>query len=145
MALSAAEERRTIERVLGTTRTWAVIGASPDASRPSYGVGRFLQASGYRVVPVNPAHASVWGERCYPNVAAVPQDVRLDVVDIFRRADAAGAHVDEAIVRGVRAVWLQIGVVDEAAAERARAAGLDVVMDRCPKIELPALRSRRPA
>lgn len=139
----STDERPTIERVLTTTSTWAVVGASPDPHRASYGVGQFLRANGFRVIPVNPAHESVWGEPCYPSLAEVPEDVDVEVVDIFRRADQAGAHVDEAILRGATAVWLQIGVVDEAAALRARTAGLDVVMDRCPKIELPRIKTRR--
>jgi predicted CoA-binding protein len=89
------------------------------------------------VIPVNPAVDEVLGERCFPSLEAVPEPV--DVVDVFRRSSEAGAHVDEAIAIGAAAVWLQLGVIDEAAAERARAAGLRVVMDRCPAIELPKL------
>jgi predicted CoA-binding protein len=96
-----------------------------------------LQSRGYRVIPINPSCDSLLGERCYPTLADVPEPI--EVVDIFRRSSAAGAHVDEAIAVGAAAVWMQLGVVDEAAAERARAAGLDVVMDRCPAIELPRL------
>ena len=94
---------------------------------------------GFRVIPVNPAVDELLGERCYPSVSAIPSAEGLDVVDIFRRADQAGAHVDEAIGAGAGAVWMQLGVIDEAAAGRALAAGLDVVMDRCPAIELPRL------
>jgi predicted CoA-binding protein len=96
-----------------------------------------LQRRGYTVIPVNPLATEILGERCYPTLAAVPQPV--EVVDIFRRSSAAGAHVDEAIEIGAQAVWMQLGVIDEAAAERGRAAGLRVVMDRCPAIELPRL------
>ena len=99
-----------------------------------------LQARGYRVIPVNPMCSSVLGERCFATVAeAVAEVGPIDVVDIFRRSSEAGAHVDEAIAVGALAVWMQLGVIDAAAAERARAAGLDVVMDRCPAIELPRL------
>lgn len=143
--IAATDERTTIDRVLTTTSTWAVVGASPDPSRASYSVGRFLQANGFRVIPVNPAHTSIWGERCYPSLADIPEDEQVDVVDIFRRAELAGTHIEEAIARRARAVWLQVGVVNEAAAQHARDAGLDVVMDRCPKIELPALGHRRSA
>jgi len=139
---SVEAERDVVERVLDQYRTWAVVGCSPNEWRDSHDVAAFLQRSGYRVIPVNPqCHADeILGERCYPDLASVPEPV--DVVDIFRRSDKAGAHVDEAIAAGAKAVWMQLGVVDEAAAERARAAGLDVVMDRCPKIELPRLRRR---
>ena len=93
-----------------------------------------LHRHGYRVIPVNPNASEVRGLPCYPDLASVPEPV--DVVDIFRRSAAAGAHVDEAIAVGAKAVWMQLGVIDEAAAQRARAAGLEVVMDRCPAIEL---------
>jgi predicted CoA-binding protein len=98
-----------------------------------------LKARGYRVVPVNPAVDEVLGERCYATLTDIPPEQRVEVVDIFRRADEAGAHVDEAIEIGAQAVWMQLGVVDAAAAARARDAGLEVVMDRCPAIELPRL------
>jgi len=93
------------------------------------------------VIPVNPnAHGEeLLGERCYASLAAVPEDEHIEVVDIFRRADRAGAHVDEAIAAGARAVWMQLGVIDEGAAQRALDAGLRVVMNRCPAIELPRL------
>jgi predicted CoA-binding protein len=129
----------TIRRVLTETRTWAVVGCSPDARRDSHRIARLLQARGFRVIPVNPNADEVLGERCYPSVSEIPPGEHVEVVDIFRRADRAGAHVDEAIARGARAVWMQLGVIDEAAAQRARDAGLDVVMDRCPAIELPRL------
>jgi uncharacterized protein len=117
--------------------TWAVVGCSPDPARDSNRIARMLKTRGYRVIPVNPAAAELLGERCYPSLADVPEPV--DVVDIFRRADAAGRHVDEAVEIGATGVWMQLGVVDEAAAERARSAGLEVVMDRCPAIEMPGL------
>lgn len=129
----------TIRRVLTETRTWAVIGCSPDPQRDSNRVARLLQDRGFRVIPVNPNAEEVLGRRCYPSLAAIPASEHVDVVDIFRRADQAGTHVDEAIARGVRAVWMQLGVIDEAAAGRALDAGLEVVMDRCPAIELPRL------
>lgn len=93
--------------------------------------------------PVNPSEPEILGRRSYPDIASIPQDEPVEVVDIFRRADLAGAHVDEAIERGAKAVWMQLGVIDEQAARRALAAGLDVVMDRCPAIELPKLQGRR--
>jgi uncharacterized protein len=124
----------TIERVL-RHETWAVVGLSQNPARPAFGVARFLQRNGRRIVPVNPTGATVHGEQGYRSLADIPFPV--DVVDIFRRSEDAGAHVDEAIAAGARAVWLQLGVIDEAAADRAAAAGLDVIMDRCPAIEWP--------
>jgi hypothetical protein len=129
----------TIRGLLTETRTWAVVGCSPDPRRDSHRIARLLQQRGFRVIPVNPAVDELLGERCYPSVLEIPSSDRVEVVDIFRRADQAGAHVDEAVRIGARGVWLQLGVVDEAAARRACDAGLQVVMDRCPAIELPRL------
>ena len=129
----------TIRAILSSHRTWAVVGCSPDPQRASHRVTRFLQRSGYRTIPINPAVDEVLGERCYPSLADVPAGEGIEVVDLFRRSDQAGAHVDEAIAVGAKAVWMQLGVVDEAAAERARGAGLAVVMDRCPAVERPRL------
>jgi len=117
------------------------VGCSPRPHRDSNRIAGLLKHRGNRIVPVNPdaAGAEIHGEPCAPSLAALPDGVTIDVVDIFRRSDAAGAHVDEAIAIGARAVWMQLGVIDEAAAERARAAGLEVVMDRCPAIEIRRL------
>ena len=131
----------TIATVLTTTRTWAVVGCSPDPSRDSHRIARLLKRRGFRVIAVNPAVEELLGERCYPSLHEIPASEGVEVVDIFRRADQAGVHVDEAIGAGARAVWLQLGVVDEEAAQRALDAGLLVVMDRCPAIELPRLLS----
>jgi len=129
-----------IRALLTQTRTWAVVGCSPDPGRDSHRIASLLQARGFRVIPVNPTvEGELLGERCYPSLADIPPDAGVEVVDIFRRADQAGVHVDEAIALGATGVWMQLGVVDPAAAERARAAGLRVVMDRCPAIELPRL------
>lgn len=128
-----------VRAVLETTRTWAVVGCSPDPSRESHRVAAQLQRWGYRVVPVNPALDEVLGERCWPSLGDIPPEEGIEVVDVFRRSSLAGAHVDEAVAIGAKAVWLQLGVVDEAAAARAREAGLRVVMDRCPLIERPRL------
>ena len=134
----------TIRRVLTETTTWAVVGCSPSPHRDSHRIAALLQRRGFRVVPVNPAADVLLGERAYPSLADVRDaGVDVDVVDVFRRADQAGAHVDEAIALGAKAVWLQLGVIDEAAARRAEQAGLLVVMDRCPKIEYPLLSGRR--
>ena len=116
-----------------------MVGCSPSPYRDSHRIAALLQGRGNRIVPVNPqaAGTEIHGERCVASLDEVGE--RVDVVDIFRRADAAGAHVDEAIAIGARAVWMQLGVIDSAAADRARAAGLEVVMDRCPAIEVRRL------
>jgi uncharacterized protein len=117
------------DKILRSARTIAVVGLSANPRRPSYGVARYLQRAGYRIIPVNPNVSEVLGERAYATLSELPGPV--DVVEVFRRSEFAGAIVDEAIAIKAGAVWLQDGVVDEAAAERARAAGLDVVMDDC--------------
>jgi uncharacterized protein len=129
----------TIRHVLTSYRTWAVVGCSPDPARDSHRIARLLQREGYEVIPVNPSVPEVLGQPCFPSLADIPEPV--DVVDVFRRSAEAGRHVDEAIQIGAKAVWLQLGVIDVEAAERAREAGLHVVMDRCPAIELPRLRA----
>ena len=118
-----------IEKILTSARTIAVVGLSPDPGRPSHGVARYLQRAGYRIIPVNPNVAEVLGERAYPGLRQVPQPV--DVVDVFRRSEFVGPIVNDAIAIKASAVWLQDGVVDDDAAARAQAAGLDVVMDDC--------------
>lgn len=123
-----------VDRILDRYRTFAVVGASPRPERPSYGVMGVLQRHGYEVIPVTPNAAEVRGLVTYADLASIPEPV--EVVDIFRRSAAAGVHVDEAIAVGAKAVWMQLGVIDEDAARRAREAGLEVVMDRCPAIEL---------
>ena len=135
MAVMAYADAGTIARVL-RHQVWAVVGLTANRSRPAWGVARFLQARGKTVVPVNLAGEAVHGETGYRSLADIPFPV--DVVDVFRRSDQAGAHVDEAVDAGAKAVWLQLDVIDEAAAARASTAGLDVVMDRCPVIEWPA-------
>lgn len=128
-----------IKALLETTRTIALVGASDRPSRPSYGVMRTLQAHGYRVIPVNPQITGehVHGEYVFRELSQIGEPI--DLVDIFRRPDAAGEAVDQAIAAGAKAVWMQFGVINEAAAARAEAAGLKVVMDRCPAIDLPRL------
>lgn len=129
-------DEETAQRVLRESRTWAVVGASDDPWRSSYHVMETLIERGYDVIPVNPAHTRVLGRTCYPSLRDVPKPV--DVVDLFRRSEAAGAHVDEAVEIGAKAVWTQLGVFpDEAALERSRAAGLTVVVSRCPAQDLP--------
>jgi predicted CoA-binding protein len=116
-----------------------VVGCSPDARRDSHRIARLLQARGYRVVPVNPAADELLGTRCHPSVTDAAGEEELEVVDLFRRSEHVAPHVDEAIEAGAKAVWMQLGVIDKASAARARAAGLRVVIDRCPAIELRRL------
>ncbi|HEX8583253.1 MAG TPA: CoA-binding protein [Allosphingosinicella sp.] len=132
-----------IRDLLANTRTIAMIGASDRPDRPSWGVMRFLQEWGYRVIPVNPQITGehVHGEYVWRDLSQIGEPI--DMVDIFRRPQAAGEAVDEAIAAGAKSVWLQMGVINHEAAARAEAAGLKVVMDRCPKIDLPRLRLPR--
>ncbi len=129
----------TISHILRDYRTWAVVGCSPRPDRASHRVARFLRGHGFRIIPVHPGVEELLGERCFSSLEDIPPEAGVEVVDIFRRSDQAGAHVDEAIAIGANAVWMQLGVIDEEAAQRARDAGLEVVMDRCPAIELPRL------
>src|SRR5712692_9859672 len=119
----------TIKRILDECRTIAVVGLSSKSTRPSHGVAAYMQHAGYRVIPVNPNESEVLGEKSYASLAEVPESI--DLVDVFRRSEEAGAAVDQAIAIGARAVWLQEGVIDHDAAQRALDAGLLVVMDRC--------------
>jgi predicted CoA-binding protein len=124
-----------LRRIYRDAHVVAMVGASPTWNRPSHFVMKYLQGKGYRVVPVNPAAAgkSILGEKVYGSLGDVPD--RVDVVDVFRNSEAAGPITDEAIAKGAKVVWMQLGVRNDAAAERARAAGLEVVMNRCMKIE----------
>ncbi|MET9518119.1 CoA-binding protein [Streptomyces sp. NPDC002994] len=125
----------TIRKILTQSGdTWAVVGLSNNRSRAAYGVAEVLQRHGKRVVPVHPKAETVHGEQGYASLADIPFPV--DVVDVFVNSDLAGGIADEAAAIGAKAVWFQLGVIDEAAYERTRAAGLDMVMDRCPAIEL---------
>jgi predicted CoA-binding protein len=128
-----------LKDTLNRVRTIAVVGASANWNRPSFFVMKYLQAKGYRIVPVNPKEAgsTILGEKVYASLAEIPHPV--DMVEIFRSSDEAGPIADEAIKRGAKVVWMQIGVRNDAACERAEAAGLTVVMNRCPKIEYSRL------
>lgn len=135
---AAYADPAVIRRLLHATRTWAMVGLSDQPARTVHEQARLLQARGKRIIPIHPKAESVLGEPGYPSLADVPSDgdgPGIDVVGVYRRADSAGAVVDEAIAVGAKAVWLPLGVIDEAAAQRARDAGLDVVMDRCPAVE----------
>jgi predicted CoA-binding protein len=119
----------TIKRILDECRTIAVVGLSSNSWRPSHGVATYMQRAGYRIIPVNPNETEVLGEKAYASLGDLAQ--QIDLVDVFRRSEEAGTAVDEAIAVGAKAIWLQEGVIDEAAAQRALNAGLLVVMDRC--------------
>ena len=130
--VQARDQEARLRDALLAAKTIAVVGLSSDEWRPSHSVSAYMQSQGYRIVPVNPGERAVLGERAYPTLEAIPFPV--DVVDIFRRSDAAGEFVDAAIRLGaprIKAVWMQENVIDEAAAARARAAGIPVAMDRC--------------
>ncbi|MFF4102977.1 CoA-binding protein [Streptomyces sp. NPDC001903] len=128
----------TIRRILTELGdTWAVVGLSNNRDRAAYGVARTLQRFGKRVVPVHPKAETVHGEQGYASLAEIP--FKVDVVDVFVNSHLAGAVADEAVAAGADAVWFQLGVIDEAACARTREAGLDMVMDVCPAIEIPAL------
>lgn len=124
-----------IRAALEAAETVAVVGCSPDPSRPSNEIARYLQRQGYRVVPVNPGHREILGERCYPSLSELPAGVRIDIVDIFRRSEYVAPVADAAIARGVPFVFMQLGVQDEAAARRLEAAGVGVAMNHCILIE----------
>ncbi|WP_299536960.1 CoA-binding protein [uncultured Streptomyces sp.] len=132
-------DAETVRRILRDSGdTWAVVGLSTNPSRAAYGVARVLQDFGKRVVPVHPKAETVHGEQGYASLAEIPFPV--DVVDVFVNSAQAGAVADEAVAVGAKAVWFQLGVIDEDAYARTREAGLDMVMDRCPAIEIPSLR-----
>jgi hypothetical protein len=129
-----------LRRILGQAKTIAVVGLSPQWHRPSFFAAKYMQAHGYRIIPVNPTATEILGERCYPSVTAAAQalakeGVSIDIVDCFRRTEDIPPIADEAIAIGAKCLWQQIGVKNEASAAKARAAGLDSVMDRCVKIE----------
>ncbi len=123
----------TLRRILGTCRTIAVVGLSANWYRPSYFAAKYMQDHGYTVIPVNPAYPEVLGQKCYSTLADIP--VKVDMVDCFRRAEEIPALADESIAIGARVLWMQLGIVNEDAKRAALAAGLEVVMDRCVKIE----------
>jgi predicted CoA-binding protein len=127
------DDIQTLRRILKETRTIAVVGLSADWYRPSYFAAKYMQEHGYRVIPVNPKYQSILGEKCYRSLRDIPEPV--DLVDVFRKTQDVGPIADDAIAIRAKVLWQQLGVKNAAAAEKARAAGLDAVMDRCVKIE----------
>jgi hypothetical protein len=128
------------ERILNSSRTIAIVGLSSKPDQPSYRVASYLKEQGYKMIPVNPAEQEILGERCYPDLASIPESI--DVVDIFRRSEKVPPIVEEAIRIGANAVWMQEGVINEEAAAQARKAGLMVVMDKCMRKEHQRLHGR---
>jgi len=124
-----------IRSALASARTIAVVGCSPNPDRPSNAIARYLGEHGYRVIPVNPGHRSILGETCYRSLSEIPGDLRIDIVDVFRRSDHVAPVADEAISRGVGFFFMQQGVVDAESARRLEAAGIPVAMDRCILVE----------
>ena len=127
------DDINTLRRILRENRVLAVVGLSADWFRPSYFAAKYMQEHGYRVIPVNPKYESILGEKCYKSLRDIPQ--KVDLVDIFRKTQDVMPIAEDAIAIGARVVWQQLGVKNEAAAAKARAAGLEAVMDRCVKIE----------
>ncbi len=126
-----------LKRLFETVRTIAVVGCSPRPERPGHYVAKYLQDLGYRIIPVNPGQTEILGEKCYASLRDIPEPV--DMVDCFRRAEDIPPVVEDAIAIGAKFVWMQLGIVNEEAAQRAIDAGIEVVMDRCPKIDYPRL------
>jgi uncharacterized protein len=123
----------SLRRILRDNHTIAVVGLSGDWYRPSYFAAKYMQEHGYRIIPVNPKYREILGQKCYPSLRAIPE--KVDIVDCFQKTERILPLADDAIAIGARVLWQQIGVINEEAADRARAAGLDTVMDRCVKIE----------
>lgn len=138
-AKNSFHDEAVIRKILTETKTIALVGASPKPERPSHYVMQYLLSKGYNVIPVNPGleGKELLGRQVYGSLAAIPDPI--DMVDIFRNAEVVPAIVDEAISIGAKSIWMQLGVVNEAAAQTAKEAGMDVVMNACPKIEIPKL------
>ncbi len=134
---------REIRRALETAETVAVVGCSPDPGRPSNSVARYLQERGYRIIPVNPEHHEILGEKCYRSLSEIPPEIRIDIVDIFRRPEEVARVAQEAINRGAGFFFMQQGVVDAEAARRLEEAGIPVAMDRCILVERERLGVQR--
>lgn len=127
------QDSATIQRLLGESKTVAIYGLSTDTQKASYFVASYLKSHGYRIIPINPNAAEILGEKCYPTITAIPD--KIDILNIFRRASEVPPLIDEAIARKIPAVWLQLRIINMPAAEKARAAGLTVILDKCIKME----------
>jgi predicted CoA-binding protein len=138
--MNAFNDPQVAKKILESYKVFAIVGCSADPGRPSNSVAHYLMRNGYDVIPVNPNEQQCFGKDCYPNLRSIPFEV--EVVDIFRRSEFVAPHVDEAIEVGAKAIWMQLGVIDADAAGKAAAAGLDVVMDRCPAIDHPRMIAR---
>jgi predicted CoA-binding protein len=141
MASGFTNNDSTIRKVLTSSKTIALVGASAKPARPAHYVMQFLLEKGYHVIPINPGMEGkdLLGQKVYASLSSIPSDEKVDMVDVFRNSAACLPIVDEAISIGAKSVWMQMGVVNEEAALKAQEAGLDVVMDRCPKVEIPRL------
>jgi predicted CoA-binding protein len=128
-------DAKQIRRALETAQTIAVVGCSPNPARPSNSIARYLLESGYRVIPVNPGHREILGERCHPSLAAIPGEIRIDIVDVFRRSEHVAPVAAQALERGAGFFFMQQGIVDAESAARLEAAGIPVAMDRCILVE----------
>jgi predicted CoA-binding protein len=128
-------DAQEIRSALASAKTVAVVGCSPNPDRPSNAIARYLREQGYRVIPVNPGHRQILGETCYRSVSEIPDDVKIDIVDVFRRSDQVAPVADQAIARGVGFFFMQQGVIDADSARRLEAAGIPVAMDRCILVE----------
>ena len=124
-----------IRSLLTSSRTIAIVGCSAKPERDSHRVAAYLQRAGYRIIPVNPGQDEILGERCYPDLSSIPDELAIDIVDVFRRPEHVPPVVEQAIARGARALWLQLGLSNPPAERRAAEAGLQVVADRCLKVE----------
>jgi predicted CoA-binding protein len=129
--MAGINDPKEIARALKTARTIAVVGCSPKEGRPSHAIASYLLGAGFDVIPVNPEHSEILGRTCYPDLASIPGDVKLDIVDVFRRSEFVSSIAEAALERGAGFFWMQDGVIDEEAARRLAAAGVPVAMNRC--------------
>lgn len=135
--MASVTDSNGLRRILGNNHRIAVVGLSANPMRPSYFAAKYLKDHGYEIVPVNPNHEAVLDEKCYPDLLSIPG--KIDIVDLFQKPDQIPAFVDQAITIGAKIIWMQLGIINEGAAKKAGDAGMEVVMDRCMKIEYARL------